>query len=105
MVVEGLQNRPELATAQALVQTSAVRRKQASLRPFTPVVFMTYAGGGSGGGANAFFGNFGPRGDAEVGLYSELQSLGFTDVAIMRRRAVELEISNLEKHAPRRKSV
>ena len=67
------------------------------LRPFIPSVFMTYAGGGLGGGANAFFGNFGPRGDAEVGLYWELQSLGFTDVAIMRRRAAELEISNLEK--------
>jgi outer membrane protein TolC len=97
LVVQGLQNRPELAGAEALVQAAVVRRKQARLRPFTPSVFMTYAGGGLGGGANAFFGNFGPRGDAEVGLYWELQNLGFTDVAIMRRRAAELEISNLEK--------
>ena len=97
LVVQGLQNRPELASAEALVQAAAVRRTQARLRPFTPAVFMTYAGGGMGGGPNAFFGNFGPRGDAEVGLYWELQNLGFTDVAIMRRRAAELEISNLEK--------
>ena len=97
LVVQGLQNRPELASAEALVQAAAVRRKQARLRPLTPAVFMTYAGGGLGGGANAFFGNFGPRGDAEVGLYWELQNLGFTDVALMRRRAAELEISNLEK--------
>ena len=97
LVLQGLKNRPELASAQALVEAAAVRRKQARIRPFMPSVFMTYAGGGLGGGANAFFGNFGPRGDAEVGLYWELQNLGFTDVAIMRRRAAELEISNLEK--------
>jgi outer membrane protein TolC len=97
LVIRGLQNRPELASAQALVQAAVVRRTQARLRPFIPSVFLTYAGGGLGGGANAFFGNFGPRGDAEVGLYWELQNLGFTDVAIMRRRAAELEISNLEK--------
>jgi len=97
LVLQGLENRPELASAQATVQAAAVRRQQARLRPFVPSVFMTYAGGGLGGGANSFFGNFGPRGDAEVGLYWELQNLGFTDVAIMRRRAAELEISNLEK--------
>ena len=97
LVIQGLQNRPELASAQDLVQAAVVRRQAGGLRPFIPSVFMTYAGGGLGGGANAFFGNFGPRGDAEVGLFWELQNLGFTDVAIMRRRAAELEISNLEK--------
>jgi outer membrane protein TolC len=97
LVIQGLQNRPELASAQALVEAAVVTRKQAVLRPFIPSVFMSYAGGGLGGGMNSVFGNFGPRGDAEVGLYWELQNLGFTDVAIMRRRAAELEISNLEK--------
>lgn len=97
LVIQGLQHRPELASAQALVAAAVARRKQALMRPFIPSVFMTYAGGGLGGGANAFFGNFGPRGDAEVGLYWELQNLGFTDIAIMRRRKAELEISNLEK--------
>ena len=97
LINQGMQNRPELASAEALVQASVIRRKQAVLRPFIPSVFTTYAGGGLGGGANAFFGNFGPRGDAEIGFYWELQNMGFTDVAIMRRRAAELEISNLEK--------
>jgi len=97
LVFQGMRNRPELASAQNLVDAAMVRRRQARLRPFVPSVFMTYAGGGLGGGVNAFFGNFGPRGDAEVGLYWELQSLGFADVAIMRRRAAELEISNVEK--------
>jgi len=94
---QGLRDRPELASAQAQVQAAFIRRKQARLRPFVPSVFMTYAGGGLGGGANAFFGDFGPRGDAEVGLFWELQNLGFTDFAIMRQRAAELEIANLEK--------
>jgi outer membrane protein TolC len=97
LVTQGLQNRPELASARDLVQAAYLRRKQARLRPFIPSVFATYAGGGFGGGANAFFGDFGPRGDAEVGLFWELRSLGFADLAIMRRRAAELEISNLEK--------
>ncbi len=48
---------------------------------------MTYAGGGFGGGADAFFGNFGARGDAEASLFWDLQNLGFTDVAIMHRRS------------------
>ena len=97
LIIQGLQNRPELASAQVLVQAALVRRKQARLRPFVPSVFTTYAGGGLGGGPNAFFGNFGPRGDAEIGLFWEVRNFGFTDLAIMRRRAAELEISNLEK--------
>jgi outer membrane protein TolC len=97
LVIQALRHRPELATAQALVDAAIARRKQAVARPFTPAVFATYAGGGLGGGANAFFGNFGPRGDAEIGLYWELQNFGFTDVAIMRRRRAELEISSLEQ--------
>jgi outer membrane protein TolC len=95
---QGMRDRPELASAEYQIQAAFIRRKQARLRPFVPSVFFTYAGGGLGGGANAFFGNFGTRGDAEVGLFWELQNLGFTDVAIMRRRAAELNIANLETY-------
>jgi outer membrane protein TolC len=95
---QGMRDRPELASAEYEIQAAFIRRKQARLRPFVPSVFFTYAGGGLGGGANAFFGNFGARGDAEVGLFWELQNLGFTDVAIMRRRAAELNIASLEKY-------
>ncbi len=95
---QGLRYRPELASAQNEVEAAFIRRRQARLRPFVPSVFFTYAGGGLGGGANAFFGNFGARGDGEVGLFWELQNLGFTDFAIMRRRAAELEIANLAKY-------
>ena len=93
-----MRDRPELASAEYQIQAAFIRRRQARLRPFVPSVFFTYAGGGLGGGLNAFFGNFGARGDAEVGLFWELQNLGFTDFAIMRRRAAELNIANLEKY-------
>ncbi len=97
LVVQGLRHRPELANAQELVEAALVRWKQAKLRPFVPSVGFTYAGGGFGGGPNAFFGNFGARGDVTASLFWEIRNLGFTDVAIMQRRASEHETANLEK--------
>ena len=99
LVIQGLQKPPRAGqrTGPGSRRPSSGASRRGSARS-SRACFMTYAGGGLGGGANAFFGNFGPRGDAEVGLFWELQNLGFTDVAIMRRRAAELEISNLEKN-------
>jgi outer membrane protein TolC len=96
LVVRGLRQRPELAGAQQLVEAAIYRLKQARLRPFVPSLAVSYAGGGFGGGAGAFFGNFGPRGDAAVSLFWDLQNLGFGDIAIMHRRAAERESTNLE---------
>ena len=89
MIVQGLRQRPELASAQELVQATLVRLKQARLRPLVPSLAFSYAGGGFGGGQNGFFGNFGSRGDATVSLYWELQNLGFTDNAIARRNLAD----------------
>ena len=89
MIVQGLRQRPELASAQELVQATLLRLKQARLRPLVPSLAFSYAGGGFGGGQNSFFGNFGSRGDATVSLYWEVQNLGFTDVAIARRTQAE----------------
>ena len=89
MIVQGLRQRPELASAQELVQATLLRLKQARLRPLVPSLAFSYAGGGFGGGQNGFFGNFGSRGDATVSLYWEIQNLGFTDVAIARRNLAE----------------
>ena len=97
LVLQGLRNRPELASARELVEAAILRVKQARLRPFVPSVAFTYAGGGFGGGAGPFFGNFGSRGDAAASLFWDLRNLGFTDVAIMNRRAAERETANLEK--------
>jgi outer membrane protein TolC len=97
LIVQALRYRPELASAQASVEAALIRWKQAKLRPFIPSVAVTFAGGGFGGGPNAFFGNFGPRGDTVASLFWELQNLGFTDVAIMRRRAAEHATARLEQ--------
>ncbi len=97
LVMRGLQNRPELATAQELVGASVARLKQARLRPFIPSLAFSYAGGGFGGGQGSFFGDFGARGDVAASLFWELQNLGFGDVAIMKRRRFENEEAKLQK--------
>ena len=89
MIVQGLHQRPELASAQELVQATLLRLKQARLRPLIPSLAFSYAGGGFGGGQNGFFGNFGSRGDATVSLFWEVQNLGFADRAIARRSQAE----------------
>jgi outer membrane protein TolC len=96
MIVQGLHQRPELASAQELVQATLLRLKQARLRPLVPSLAFSYAGGGFGGGQNSFFGNFGSRGDATVSLYWELQYLGFGDRAIARRSQADHETAALK---------
>ena len=89
MIIQGLHGRPELASGQEQVQATLMRLKQARLRPLVPSLAFSYGGGGFGGGQNAFFGNFGSRGDTTVSLFWELQNLGFADVAAMRRSRAE----------------
>jgi outer membrane protein TolC len=96
LIVTGLRNRPELAEAQALVQATLTRLKQAKLRPFIPSLALRYSGGGFGGGVNSFFGNFNGRSDADVNLYWEIQNLGFADRAIARQRAAQQRTASLE---------
>jgi outer membrane protein TolC len=89
LIVQGLHQRPELASAQELVQATLLRLKQARLRPLVPSLAFSYAGGGFGGGQNGFFGNFSSRGDATISLFWELQNLGFADRAIARRNQAD----------------
>ncbi|WP_156512747.1 TolC family protein [Planctomyces sp. SH-PL62] len=96
LIVVGLRSRPELAEAQALVQATLTRLRQAKLRPFIPSLAFRYSGGGFGGGANGFFGDFASRSDADVNLYWEIQNLGFADRAITKQRAAQQRTANLE---------
>jgi outer membrane protein TolC len=96
LIIRGLRCRPELAQAQAQVEATLARWKQARLRPFIPSLAVTYAGGGFGGGKDAFFGNFGSRGDAAASLFWELQNLGFADRAIAHRRAAEHRAADID---------
>ena len=89
--------RPELASAQQLVEAAILRVKQARLRPFVPSVSFTYAGGGFGGGAGAFFGNFGSRGDTAASLFWELRTSASLTSPSCNRRAAERNVANLEK--------
>src|SRR5262249_37328440 len=89
LIVQALQQRPDLASAQQFVKAALYAWKQAKLRPFVPSLAVSYVGGGFGGGQNAFFGNFGTRGDGTASLFWEPQNLGFGDRAIMHRRAAE----------------
>jgi outer membrane protein TolC len=96
LIVTGLRHRPELAEAQAIVQATLLRLKQAKLRPFIPSVALRFSGGGFGGGANSFFGNFGARSDTDVNLYWDISNLGFTDRAITKQRGAQKRIAGLE---------
>ena len=96
LITTGLRSRPELAEAQALVQATLTRLKQAKLRPFIPSLALRYSGGGFGGGVNRFFGDFNGRSDADVNLYWEVQNLGFADRAIAQQRAAQQRKANLE---------
>jgi outer membrane protein TolC len=96
LITTGLRNRPELAEAQALVQATLTRLRQAKLRPFIPSLAVRYSGGGFGGGVNSFFGNFDGRSDADVNLYWEVQNLGFADRAIASQRAAQRRTATLE---------
>jgi outer membrane protein TolC len=96
LITTGLRHRPELAEAQALVQATLTRLKQAKLRPLIPSVAFRYSGGGFGGGPNGFFGNFDARSDVDVNLFWEVQNLGFADRAIARTRAAQQRTAALE---------
>lgn len=96
LIIAGLRNRPELAEAQALVQATIVRLKQAKLRPFIPSLAFRYSGGGFGGGRNDAFGNFNARSDADVNLYWEVQNLGLADKAIAKQRAAQKRTADLQ---------
>lgn len=96
LIVQSLRRRPELAQSRELVEAAIVRARQARLRPYIPSIASTYAGGGLGGGQGGFFGNFGARGDYMASLFWELQHLGFSDRAIMRRTEAERRQAAIE---------
>jgi outer membrane protein TolC len=96
LITTGLKNRPELAQAQALVDVTLSRLKQARLRPFIPSLALRYSGGGFGGGVNAFFGDFAGRSDVDVNLYWEVQNFGMADRAIAKSRAAQQRTAVLQ---------
>jgi outer membrane protein TolC len=96
LMAEAVLRRPELAQAHETIKAAAYRLKQAKLRPFVPSLAVTYSGGGFGGGQDAFFGNFGARGDVAASLFWDVRNLYFTDRAIIHRRKAEREAADID---------
>jgi outer membrane protein TolC len=96
LIAQGWLGRPELAQARELVEAAVLRLKQAKLRPFAPSLAVSYAGGGFGGGQNAFFGNFNTRGDVTVSLFWELRGLGVADLAAVDRASAERKTADID---------
>jgi outer membrane protein TolC len=97
LIPVGLQNRPELAAHQALVQATLVRLRQERIRPLVPSVILRGTGsatpglstGTFGGGLNGYVGDFAARNSMDVQLLWELQNLGLGNRALVRERDAE----------------
>ncbi len=94
----GLANRPELAAQQALIQAAAVRIRQEKMRPLLPSIMITgfqapggmttefgFIGTGQGGKMN----NWSLRDDISTQLVWQLQSFGFGNAALVKKRRGE----------------
>lgn len=101
LVRTALNNRPELAEQQALVQVAVNQVRAAKFRPFLPTVLVTYSEGGFGGGpalvttpgkSGTTFGqsgninDFGNRTDFEAALTWQFQNMGFGNLAAVRQQ-------------------
>jgi outer membrane protein TolC len=105
LVTLALQQRPELASQQALVQAALARLKQEKLRPLIPSVLLrgnatnpagTLSTGLFGGGVNDDLKNFGGRNSMDLAVLWEFQNLGLGNRAAVRERTVENRIAVLE---------
>jgi outer membrane protein TolC len=101
----GLTLRPELASQQALVQSALQLLRQERMRPLVPSLLLrgastnptgTFGASVFGGGQNDSINNFGPRLDADVQLYWQLDNLGFGNRARIRQRNAEREQALVE---------
>jgi outer membrane protein TolC len=105
LLTVALQNRPELARQQALVQASMEKVRQEKYRPFVPSIWLrgastnpagTLAGGYFGGGLNGSISNFSARQDWDLQFLWQLENLGFGNQARIRRQQAERQIATLE---------
>jgi outer membrane protein TolC len=84
-----LRRRPELASNTAEIAEAQVRVRQEVLRPFMPLVWLGFSGGGFGGGSNLSLpeiGRFGGRTDFDVRVVWTLMNFGEGNLARQRRR-------------------
>jgi outer membrane protein TolC len=100
LVRTALNNRPELAENQALVQAAVDRVRNARWRPLLPNALLTYNFGEFGGGPDSTselsgdFRHFNTRTDLDVSLIWRFQNLGFGNITEVRElKSVTLQAS------------
>lgn len=116
LVAFALQNRPEIAEGQAVIQATLQRLRAARFRPLLPNVVMNLNYGGFGGSPNfrrrvpgsglgigpaltnsGSIDEFGPRTDFDVGLVWRLQNFGFGNHAEVREQRALHEQAQLRQ--------
>jgi outer membrane protein TolC len=96
----GLTNRPELASQQSLVQAALTRIRQERMRPLIPSLVLQGGPGSVAPGNDLMGGIFAstingstnptlPRNDVSLGLYWNLENLGFGNRALVHARRAE----------------
>ena len=101
----GLTNRPELASQQAVIQAALVRIRQEKMRPLLPAILIQ--GWQTPGGMPTEAGIFGTGNGGKLNLWSfrddistqlawQLNSLGFGNLALVKKRRGEQSLATAE---------
>jgi len=85
LIAQAIASRPDLESAQLLVDASLTRADLEHWRPWLPHVYVGYSGGGFGGNDDSDIKAFGGRGDFDVAAVWQLENFGFGNAA--RRRS------------------
>ncbi len=104
LIPEGLTNRPELASQQAMVRATIERLKQEKMRPYIPTVVIqpsstpgnTLGGGIYGAGLTGQDPTWAGRSDWDFQLLWQLQNLGAGNAAIVNERQGEQQQANIQ---------
>ena len=104
LIPEGLTNRPELASQQAIVRATIERLKQEKMRPYIPTVVVqpsanpgnTLGAGIYGAGLAGTEPTWDGRSDWDFQLLWQLQNLGAGNVALVNERQGERQQANIQ---------
>jgi outer membrane protein TolC len=97
-----VERRPEVTFAEAQAQAASQRVRQEKWRPFLPIIFIRGGGtqtpdplmyGTYGGGPDGTLSQFGSRLDVDAQLIWEVRGLGFGNLALVREREANFEMT------------
>ena len=96
LVATGLSSRPELARHQSLIEATLSRMRQEQWRPWLPSIQAGASAGTFGGGRSTNFDRQNERSDVDLLAVWELRNLGFGNMVMRRRAAVENRQAEIE---------